>query len=979
MSPQKLKQVIIKSINNYNLMKKVGIFASFLLVAFVSVYIYSPVQESEAATWTENAGTDPFSTSVGFLNPVELNITPTPDQKVYTADHNVVFSTTCPAGGTVYLESATAQTAFVETSNSNKKIAATTGSALVDNSWGYSINNGLNYYGIPAKGNAREIFTSSTETVSPFTVKYGVKTNYSTSGGVYTTSVVYTPVVDDDCLFYTVRFNPNWPVSGNMPALAAMEMPFGEPVSLFKIDGPSGYDFVGWKVAENGLSFTGDETAAHVNPGNLKEVTLVAQWHHDTDLFDITWIQDMTPLICDNTTTPNASATNLDWTRDHKGDKNYVPRRILKDKRDNKEYTVSKLADGNCWMSQNLGIDLSKDEPLLGKTTNLSTASWTPNSSTRTTLDFTAPSQDIGGTTLPGWTIKKSNNASYRSTTVIRYTNGVTPEDGTIIHGGDVYPYLWEDNGNYYDHDVAVTRSARAYSSLNPDPDEDRSSAYSICPSAWELPDEERTDRSYSNLLSVYGISTGTNSAANIAKLTSAPLNFLMSGRIHKEVEGGGWSGSGSGEWSSGTLGEESYNGSHLESGTIGYYYEVNNALKLDKTNNTVTILSTIEGNDNDDEYAIRCVNAKGYTIKLDEDGGSITPSGNVKVNTGTKVNLTQWTATKENSTFQGWYVPETNKYYKGTETAVDINPNNYAVVTLRALWDKYVWDYYPEYDKQRPDGQLFTAPRAGRYKIETWGAQGEASGSDDVEGPFGAYAAGEITLAQNAKLYVYVGTTSSSDRNGVYQGHNGGGLCYGRLSSWGTTYPGGGGATDVRTTQNNTYQNRLIVAAGGAGSTVPSTKHGGDKYGYGGDTTTKGPAYISNSVKPTNPYLDASGGAGGMCAVLDGLCSNGTNTCTNDVYDAFGTAGGGGGYEGGRAIQTKKYHNSEINNGSTPGWQNYYWVTGEGGLSYVGGVQNGQAIAGNALIFDWTDPSYQTKEIGNRGNGHARITYLGN
>ena len=67
-------------------------------------------------------------------------------------------------------------------------------------------------------------------------------------------------------------------------------------------------------------------------------------------------MQQMTSDICTNTTIPNRTATTLDTDGSHAGDPNYVPTKTLVDTRDNNTYTVSKLADGKCWMTQNLRI-----------------------------------------------------------------------------------------------------------------------------------------------------------------------------------------------------------------------------------------------------------------------------------------------------------------------------------------------------------------------------------------------------------------------------------------------------------------------------------------------------------------------------------------------------------------------------------------------------------------------------------------------
>ena len=83
---------------------------------------------------------------------------------------------------------------------------------------------------------------------------------------------------------------------------------------------------------------------AHPNPPKAQGIFLISS------------MQDMRPEICAINTTPNKTATQLDTNGSHHGDPNYVPTVTLTDIRDNNTYTVSKLADGRCWMTQNLRI-----------------------------------------------------------------------------------------------------------------------------------------------------------------------------------------------------------------------------------------------------------------------------------------------------------------------------------------------------------------------------------------------------------------------------------------------------------------------------------------------------------------------------------------------------------------------------------------------------------------------------------------------
>ena len=84
--------------------------------------------------------------------------------------------------------------------------------------------------------------------------------------------------------------------------------------------------------------------------------TAVAHPNPPKPLHSISTMQQMTSEVCAATTTPNRGVTTLDTDGSHHGDSDYVPTKTLIDTRDNNTYTVSKLADGKCWMTQNLRI-----------------------------------------------------------------------------------------------------------------------------------------------------------------------------------------------------------------------------------------------------------------------------------------------------------------------------------------------------------------------------------------------------------------------------------------------------------------------------------------------------------------------------------------------------------------------------------------------------------------------------------------------
>ncbi|MBQ3309308.1 hypothetical protein IJG78_01370 [Candidatus Saccharibacteria bacterium] len=121
------------------------------------------------------------------------------------------------------------------------------------------------------------------------------------------------------------------------------------------------------------------------------------------EFFTATYMQDMTPSICSSATTPSVDATVSDTTGEYDGDTNYVPETTLIDYRGTdgtgtasspatgsnvRSYTVRKLADGNCWMSENLKLTLSTSHSYEVGTFDGGTASWTPNEDTSSTNPY---------------------------------------------------------------------------------------------------------------------------------------------------------------------------------------------------------------------------------------------------------------------------------------------------------------------------------------------------------------------------------------------------------------------------------------------------------------------------------------------------------------------------------------------------------------------------------------------------------------
>ncbi len=230
----------------------------------------------------------------------------------------------------------------------------------------------------------------------------------------------------------------------------------------------------------------------------------------------ITTMQQMTNEICTNETTPLATAAVE--TKFHTTDNNKVPTTQLNDVRDNKKYWVAKLADGKCWMTQNLDFDLTAT--LSPATSNVS-SDWTPE---RTTV----AENNLNSTT---WSYDDNHPYSYDrgnyyspngSTATLIDTNTLAPD------AAELHYHI----GNYYNWSavVASNNTSSTYISFTKMPD-------SICPKGWKLPlvnDGPQVGGDVRTLNNTYG---GVETSDS--HLLAAPLYFVQSGHIESDLATG--------------------------------------------------------------------------------------------------------------------------------------------------------------------------------------------------------------------------------------------------------------------------------------------------------------------------------------------------------------------------------------------------------------------------------------------------------
>lgn len=242
----------------------------------------------------------------------------------------------------------------------------------------------------------------------------------------------------------------------------------------------------------------------------------------------------------------------------------------LTDKRDNEVYAVARLADGNCWMMENMRLNnaytmgqnqndntvsnqslaqgyggtvgvygsfvgLAPSE--LANYINTTTANGVYKSSANPPVDIYDPSntvlEDIGTKDSPGYRMPRYNNNNTNSMAdstsyTQNYGNEGSPTDsGTNFRtSSNVYGY-----GNYYTWAAALANT-NYYTSLTGS----ESANTSICPAGWHLPSSGSSNKEYGELSRGYDgsgeVQSGVSQSGDIIsnRVRSFPNNLLLSG-----------------------------------------------------------------------------------------------------------------------------------------------------------------------------------------------------------------------------------------------------------------------------------------------------------------------------------------------------------------------------------------------------------------------------------------------------------------
>ena len=183
----------------------------------------------------------------------------------------------------------------------------------------------------------------------------------------------------------------------------------------------------------------------------------------------------------------------------------------LTDQRDNDTYAVAKLADGKCWMIENLRLDntaeltLANTNNALNDGTNVTLKHNYTDTDTYNTLSATSSVAYDASTAPDGWCT--SNSAACDDQSRLRTDNTANRATGSPnVDTGSMYSY-----GNYYNwYSATAGRGTYGFSTNN------NSVAGDLCPAGWHLPKGGNKSNEANNefwALIVTGINNGTNPA----------------------------------------------------------------------------------------------------------------------------------------------------------------------------------------------------------------------------------------------------------------------------------------------------------------------------------------------------------------------------------------------------------------------------------------------------------------------------------
>ena len=288
----------------------------------------------------------------------------------------------------------------------------------------------------------------------------------------------------------------------------------------------TGYGFAGWSDAYDyatnpNAKFYGPQETITVSEGTAANgLSLYAVWVKSTGS-----LQDSTKVatLC-GTGTGSLVQAPTDGTA------NLSSVSALTDQRDNQTYAIAKLADGKCWMIENLRLDNQYTVGNNQANPSVTNASLSQGYNPSFTGLAGPESADFTDSTTPNSLYTTETNVEGKNTIsgihsdyrFPRYNNNNTSQRAANTTNTDVNTFSY---GNYYTW-AAVIADTTHYTSGD-------HNTTSICPKGWSIPQGNNTSAGFAKLdidMGGTGVDQSTAEASN--RWRKYPTNFLYSGRF---------------------------------------------------------------------------------------------------------------------------------------------------------------------------------------------------------------------------------------------------------------------------------------------------------------------------------------------------------------------------------------------------------------------------------------------------------------
>lgn len=581
---QIVESALVYSLRNVSIKKIIVVVFALLNLVFTKQAIFA---------------TDQITISVSSDTAL---LEPTPEVFT-TTSQTLTVSTTSAVGYTVSIGPSGSSNALIHTSNPDLTIptftlpgdSASLPAASTGYGYGYSTDNGVNYLPIPAPGTNQIAFETDSAGTNEHTLTFGSLIPIETPSGTYTSTLTIQAVAKlAPCPPNTICYRGNNDDGSGI--MSDQTVSSNTNVTLIPPNfSRPGYGFASWNTSADGTGFDyGPNQTIATSDLSSGGLDLYARWI--------------------------PSAGNLqNWTGCDGLEEGEIT--ALTDIRDGNVYAVTKYADNQCWMMENLRLDLSApDLEISGLNTNRPTASFIQY------LDDNHP------TSIDNFC--SANTAACINQTLFNTNNtnrDLTPSYNTNNNSSSWYAY-----GNYYNWYTATAgNGTRELSVPGTSTDGD------LCPANWRLP-------------------SGYGDAGDLAL-----LDLAMGGNGRNQESGTSIGSTGSARWRSYPL---NYMYSGEQRGNTGYNrgisssYATSSSSSGERTSNLWIKTDGVYMNSNNTPkyrgQTIRCLFSGSYhvhgNIHYDANGGTGTMADETNVDFGTAVAANNG-FTKQYSSFYSW------------------------------------------------------------------------------------------------------------------------------------------------------------------------------------------------------------------------------------------------------------------------------------------------------------------------------------